>query len=286
LLTRGWAIRAPRLALSLWLTLGASWISAAALALLAAIGHVPLSWSTATAGAGAGTWSGHRGVAGLAVAALGTLLAFIVIARPIGCVVLGMVGAGRERRALAAHLSAAGRLDQSLGVIVLDDDVPTAYCLSGRRPSVVISTGALSVLDHRQLPAVLTHERAHLRGRHHVLVAAAWGLSRAFPFVPLLARAGRETAMLAEMAADDAAASVHTASDLAAALVVLATGQRNPAVLAAGGPAAVARIQRLLAPHSKWRPAAVSRRVLGTAAFVVGLTMTGLPLIVFTCAFA
>jgi hypothetical protein len=75
---------------------------------------------------------------------------------------------------------------------------------------------------------------------------AAWGcsatrrgavvsaLARAFPAVPLSARAGEELAVLAEMAADDAAARRHDRGDLAAALVILArAGVRATALTAA-----------------------------------------------------
>src|SRR5581483_3535026 len=99
----------------------------------------------------------------------------------------------------------------------------------------------------RQLQAVLAHERAHLRCRHHLMLAAAAALARAFPRVPLFAQAGPELGVLAEMAAD-AAARRHGPDHLAKALVILARAGTRPAALAAGGPAAIARIQRLLAP--------------------------------------
>ena len=100
---------------------------------------------------------------------------------------------------------------------------------------MVVSTAALAVLGPGQLQAVLAHERAHLRSRHHLTLTASSALARAFPHVPLLAQASAELAVLAEMAADDAAARRHDPGDLAAALT-------------ASGPAATARIHRLLAP--------------------------------------
>lgn len=74
----------------------------------------------------------------------------------------------------------------------------------------MLTTGAIGALDESQLRAVLAHERAHLRGRHHLLVTLAGALSAAFPRVPAFRVAGEQVARLAELSADDAAsASAH-----------------------------------------------------------------------------
>jgi Zn-dependent protease with chaperone function len=78
--------------------------------------------------------------------------------------------------------------------VILDDDVPAAYCLPCGRHRVVISAGALSRLSPGQLQAVLAHERAHLRAHHHLMLAIASALARAFPAIPLLARYGHACA--------------------------------------------------------------------------------------------
>jgi Zn-dependent protease with chaperone function len=89
---------------------------------------------------------------------------------------------------------------------VLDAARPAVYCVPGRPPTIVLTTGALAVLDPEQLAAVLAHERAHLAGRHHLMLAATRSLAAVAPFVPLFARGSAEVARLAEMRADDAAA--------------------------------------------------------------------------------
>src|SRR5450755_2362852 len=43
-LRRGWSVRAPRLAMALWLALPVSWVAAVALAVLAATAPFLLSW--------------------------------------------------------------------------------------------------------------------------------------------------------------------------------------------------------------------------------------------------
>src|SRR5438477_189082 len=81
-----------------------------------------------------------------------------------------------------------------------------------------------------------------------VVLAVAAALARAFPRVPLFAQAGPDLGVLAEMAADDAAVLRYGRVQLARALVLLARAGTRPASLAAGGQAAIARVQRLLAP--------------------------------------
>ena len=90
--------------------------------------------------------------------------------------------------------------------VVLDATAPLAYCMPGRPATIVVTSGALAVLEPEQLTAVLAHERAHLAGRHHLLIVLARALAAGFPGVPLFARGLGEIARLAEMCADDAAA--------------------------------------------------------------------------------
>jgi Zn-dependent protease with chaperone function len=63
------------------------------------------------------------------------------------------------------------------------------------------TSGALAVLDSGQLTAVLRHERAHLAGRHHLLLAITRSLAAIVPGVPLFERAGAGSAPLAWLAA-------------------------------------------------------------------------------------
>jgi Peptidase family M48 len=133
--------------------------------------------------------------------------------------------------------------------VVLDAAPRLAYCLSGRPATIVLSSGALAVLDPAQLTAVLAHERAHLAGRHHLLLSLTRGLGASFPAVPLFTLGSGEVARLAEMCADDAAARRAGRRTLVAALLAMGTGTPVPAAaLAATGCATAARVQRLLEP--------------------------------------
>jgi Peptidase family M48 len=277
---RGWAAHSPRLAMSVWLVLPVSWTVAVVLAVLAATAPSWLTWPGPQPGGSqvlpAGPTSG-----GAAVAVAGLLLAAAVVLRTGWCLARELTRSRSDRHEHAALVAATGRPCPELGVVVLDHDAPAAYCMPCGRYRLVVSAGALAALGTGQLHAVLAHERAHLRYRHHLMLAVAAALARAFPRVPLFAQAGPELGVLAEMAADDAAARRHGRDQLARALVVLARAGTLPAALAAGGPAAIARVQRLLAPPQQRR---VRRACLAaTAGLLLPAAIACLPVIIAAC---
>ena len=172
-------------------------------------------------------------------------------------------GVQRAQRRTRAHAEAAlitgRRLPGGGAAVVLDAAQPAAYCVPGRPAAIVLTSAALDVLDPGQLTAVLAHERAHLAGRHHLLIALTRGLAASFPGVPLFTHGPAEVARLAEMCADDAAARHSSRPTLVAALLAMGTGtpvQAVPAAaLAATGGAVTARVQRLLEPAPRARHA-------------------------------
>jgi Zn-dependent protease with chaperone function len=178
---------------------------------------------------------------------------------------------GARRRA-SEHAQAARITGRRLGgtsiaalsaAVVLDTPQPAVYCVPGRPATIVLTTGALAVLDEPQLLAVLAHEHAHLAGRHHLLVTLGKAARAGFPGVPLFTRGADEVARLAEMRADDVAAGRSGRVTLLQALVAMGTGQplaAPPAALAATGGAVTARVRRLLDP-----PSGASRACHGVA---------------------
>ncbi|MCG5215923.1 M56 family metallopeptidase, partial [Streptosporangium soli] len=181
-----------------------------------------------------------------------------------------LIRARGERRRHAEALALLGRHDGRLGALVVDYEERMAYCLPGRNGQTVITTGALRSLAAEQVAAVLAHERAHLRGRHHLVLAGAETLTRAFPRVPLFERARTEIARLIELLADDVAARRHPRIHLAAALVSLATGRVPAFALGAGGATALTRVRRMLNPGA---PLARRERLAGLLA--VGVLLAG-----------
>jgi Zn-dependent protease with chaperone function len=155
--------------------------------------------------------------------------------------------AQRQRHRLLLGL--VGRRHEQLDAVVVDHGSAAAYCIPGRDSRVVLTTAAVTALDEAEVGAVLAHEHAHLRGRHHLALAVGRILRRAFPWVPAFRWAHDEVARLVELIADDAAARQCDSRVLAGALVVLATDSRSevPATaFAAGGPAVAVRVARLL----------------------------------------
>ncbi|WP_280869283.1 M56 family metallopeptidase [Streptomyces sp. MJP52] len=165
------------------------------------------------------------------------------------------LSAKRRRARHGELLRLVGSRQPELRATVLQHDAPAVYCLPGRAPQVVVSSGALRVLTEQQLAAVLEHERAHIAGRHHLLIAAAAAFGTAFPGLPLAHLVRTEVPLLLEMTADDRALRRCSRGTLATALYVVASGQAPHSAVAAGGPSAVLRVRRILTPHATSSPA-------------------------------
>ncbi len=227
-----WPRRSPAIAIALWQALG-------------------LSWGVATVGALAGF-----GASGLRVRAGGGLTSVAAAATRAARLMLGAGGAARRWdvmttlrfasliagilllallcwilvAAVTAVLRARHRQRALLGLLAHDDpkvpgalvvDYPAAaaYCVPGLRSAIVISAGALDLLDQAELAAVLAHERAHLRARHDLVLLPFTALLRAFRWSVIARDANREVALLVEMMADDRARRRRPARELATALL-------------------------------------------------------------------
>lgn len=88
----------------------------------------------------------------------------------------------------------------------VDDDRALAVSIAGRPGLVIATEGLRRRLSPAAVQATLEHERAHLRGHHHVLVTVAETLAAALPWCPLLRAAPAATKDLVELAADARAA--------------------------------------------------------------------------------
>ncbi|MBX7455153.1 M56 family metallopeptidase [Mycolicibacterium sp. 3033] len=131
------------------------------------------------------------------------------------------------------------------GVRILDVAQPLAYCLPGVRSRVVVSEGALNTLSDNEISAILSHERAHLRARHDLVLEMFTAVHAAFPRIVRSAHALNAVRLLIEALADDAAVRNTGPTPLARALVACAAGHTPRGALAAGGPTTVVRVRRL-----------------------------------------
>jgi Zn-dependent protease with chaperone function len=267
-----WTARAPLLAMVTYLAAGWSVVAALGLAGLTLAVH------TTALGGGLSHLIGacvlrlratYATPGGAMVAGLGLTLAGAVVARTALSAMTHLRAAGRQALQHAQTARLVGRPEPALGATLIDHPQPAAYCVAGRDPTVVLTTGAVQALDADQLAAVLAHERAHLTGRHHRLIAMARIGRQVLPFVPLMRDADAQVARLAEMHADDAATRTCEPAPLATALVILAAGASPAPALAAAATDAVQRIQRMLGPAEPL--GRTRRRLLRTTAAALAL---------------
>jgi Zn-dependent protease with chaperone function len=237
-----WPARSPRAALVLWQAVGLSGglaILGAGLTLAVSGLHRP--WLSGVAvlpryvlpgfvePGSAVTGLGLLGWAGTALTIVaGAWLGYVLVASTSRLLL-----ARREHRQrldlLTDEVAVAGQPGAAIGddwgevrVRLLDHPLAAAYCLPGVRPRIVLSQGVIDVLSPDQLSAVVTHERAHARGRHDLVIQPFRAWQQAFPFLPAAAVALASVELLVEMLADDAARRRCRLAPLAQALRRLA----------------------------------------------------------------
>ncbi len=267
-----WPDRCPRLGVAAWQAVSLSVVTAVVLA-GAALALPALSFSADLAELLSACVMALRAQyatpGGAVLSTTGAVLAVTVVARAGYCLIAGLVSGARERRRQVDGVNLIARRHEGCDALVVDDAAAAAYCLPGRRQQVVLTTGALAALDGDQLSAVLAHERAHLRGRHDLVLTTSAALQGAFPQVPALRDAHRELTRLVEMLADDVAARRNDRLTIATALVRLAEASAPVAALGAGGSTSLTRVRRLVAPAHPLGPTRSVIAALATAALLV-----------------
>ncbi|MFF4902449.1 M56 family metallopeptidase [Streptomyces sp. NPDC001068] len=176
------------------------------------------------------------------VAAVSTLMLAV-------CVVSLGVAAVRQGRHLLRARRECAELPGHTELAVIDDDVPLAFALPGSPGRIVVSRGMLRRLGDAEREALLAHERAHLRGRHHVF-QSVWRLTAALnPLLRPVAVAG--DFVLERWADEEAAERVGDRTVVAHAVgraALASSGASRPAALAATGGVVPQRVRALLAP--------------------------------------
>ncbi|GAB3479826.1 M56 family metallopeptidase [Nocardiopsis coralliicola] len=281
-----WPSRGPYVAVIAWQALGLAWGVSTIGALLAfglqaygvgVLHGISALWSDAAANGlrltgAAESPFGPVQITAILVAVGLTLLLFC-------CLMVSFAHVVRTRRRHHDLLQLVGRDDPGVpGARILDHPTAAAYCLPGvLRSEVVVSAGALQVLDERELAAVIAHEHAHLRQRHDLVLLPFSSLKRAFPRVRIMESYYRTVSLLIEMCADDQARRERSPKELATALMrVGASRIEAPAgTLAATAEHAdvVARVNRLLRP-GRALTRGQSAGVLAAAALLMSATTT------------
>ena len=260
-----WLERAPKIGIAAWQALSVSLLSTVLLA-GSALALPAIPWTTDLAAliraCAMLLREQYSTPGGALVSATGAVAVIAVLARVIYCLITGLALAARNRKAQLHTLALIAQPHDEYDALVVEHSSAAAYCLPGRNRQVVLTSATLAALDHRQLVAVLAHERAHLQGRHHLILAVADALPRAFPGVGAFREARSALGRLVEMLADDAAAQRSDRLTVATALVRLAEHGMTPvAALGAGGESSLGRVRRLVAPA---RPLGTGRIMLAT----------------------
>jgi Zn-dependent protease with chaperone function len=249
-----WPMRAPRAAIVLWQSIA---LAAVLSAFSAGIAIASRLFVPGPDGRPTATITSEIDVLGwpLWTAYIVVFTITLLIGARLMLAVLQVAIATRRRR--AHHRMMVDLLDMShdsapppactgaSGLRILDVKQPLAYCLPGVRSRVVVSEGTLKTLSDSEIAAILTHERAHLRARHDLVLEMFTAVHAAFPRFVRSASALDAVRLLIEMLADDAAVRAAGPTPLARALVACAAGRTPSGALAAGGPTTVLRLRRL-----------------------------------------
>jgi Zn-dependent protease with chaperone function len=275
-----WPMRAPRAAIVLWQSIA---LAAVLSAFSAGIAIASRLFAPGPDGRPTATITSEIEVLGwpmwLAYVVVFTIT--LMIGARLVIAVLQVAIATRRRR--AHHRMMVDLLDMShesippqvcipaSGLRILDVKQPLAYCLPGVRSRVVVSEGTLKTLSDSEISAILTHERAHLRARHDLVLEMFIAVHAAFPRFVRSGNALDAVRLLIEMLADDAAVRAAGPTPLARALVACASGRTPSGALAAGGPTTVLRVRRLGGqPNSR---AVAATAYLAAAALLVVPTL-------------
>ena len=254
-----WPSRAPRLAVLAWQSLSASVVIAVALgSLILILAHPHFS--------GGVTSFAHlrdqalAGIQGTPARAAASLVGWIVLVGAAGRLAMSAVSVARnqrrERHRLASLIDmVAMDGDPTSMTRVIDHALPYAFCVPGAKPRVVMTSALVAGFTVRQLSAVLEHEHAHLRQRHHLTLQLSQTFLSAFGRVaPFLRTAHAQTRRLVELRADDSARRHAGDRSLAHALTALAEVPIRNCALAASAIGVEERIHRLVASPSRLRP--------------------------------
>ncbi len=245
----------PRLGVTAWVvaavTALAAWVAAAAILVTGAGRNIAHS----TALTFCVNTLGPLGRVGLPQPAAAILMVALTVAALAITAVIGIRVAVKLRcirRTNYRHAAAAtliGRPTEHPNTVVVTARQPAAYCVGGRLNTIVVTSAAFDALEPTTLAAIVAHERAHLRGRHHHILTFLTALATALPRLPLFAACLRGVTPLLEMCADDAAARIHGPRPLLIGLSRLTEVSPGPATaLGAANTHVLVRATRLVTP--------------------------------------
>lgn len=244
-----WPAASPRLGMLAWQALASSIVlslAAAGLALTMSLPHVNADLAEFLDLCASTLQHHYASPGGFWSAAAGASVFFAVVGRTMTVTASTALAERRDREQRAATFSLIGEPDTTTGALVVPCARPYAFCIGGRHHRIVLTSGLLDVLDAYQLQAVLAHERAHLRQRHHTALAVSRILFRTLrPLFPQFRHAMDHATLFMEFSADDSARRTVGAQPLVEALRTLSSWTAIPGALAANGADVELRMARL-----------------------------------------
>lgn len=183
-----------------------------------------------------------------------------------------------RRRMLRRHqdgISILGRRHARVDAVVVDHDEVGAYSFPGTPGLVVLTSAATTVLTERELDAVVAHERAHIRGRHHFALRVTSVLAP-IPWLPFFRTVRRQVSFLLERLADESACKAVDRNSLASALRVVTSADLPLGALGIASAYAEVRAYMIGQPRSAPRLRVAAGVIVCAALAIAPVAITGL----------
>lgn len=216
----------------------------------------------------------HVGVSGHAVGHAATLAPAAVLAGSLLSAAWAVFHATRAIRKLLRERS-LGRGPE--GTVIVGGREVMIAAAGLRRPRIVVSAGALTVLDDAELAASIEHERGHVAHRHRYALLGGEACRAISCFLPGGRRALSELAFHLERDADEyALVRRHDRLALASAICKALPAPRpaNALIALGGGPSVLERVRTLIggAP-SRGRAATRAATICATLTSTLALAL-------------
>jgi len=218
----------------------------------------------------------HVEVHGHAIGGAAVLAPLALIVVSLGAALLGTV---RAARAVGATLRCRSLGAGPEGSVIIGGPDVVVAAAGFVHPRIVLSAGALALLDDQELAAGLAHEHGHIARRHHLVLAYADCCRAVARMLPGTRRAVSEFRFQLERDADDWALRRHHDPCALASAICKAASTRacaDAAMVTLGGGPIERRLDELLRNEPR-TTGPMRRRIADSAAvLMVCVTLTSL----------
>jgi beta-lactamase regulating signal transducer with metallopeptidase domain len=210
----------------------------------------------------------HVDLEGHTLGAVGMLVPVVTVAFALMRAAVRMM---RVARSVDRMLESAALGRGPDGSVIVGGPEVVVAAAGIRRPTVVVTAGALATLDDDELAAGMAHEKGHIARRHHLWLAYAEACRAVATVLPGTRRAASELRFQLERDADEwALRRAHDPYALASAICKAATmrAETHPAVVSLGGGGVERRLDRLM-DEAPVTSSSLRRRLVDSAAVLM-----------------